>query len=127
MVAPNCGSGAAVIDVGAVGKRGAFVDTGDDGEGDERGLGENDDDTDDDEKDGDMVHKDVGGELGAPLSWALGGAGGGATSSPSTMSSSVDGKKFLNKASACHLLAFLNSTQTSIRPGRERAGSRRSR
>lgn len=42
-------------------------------------------------------------------------------------SSSSQGKKFLNKASACHLLAFLNSIQTSIRPGRERAGSRRSR
>lgn len=41
--------------------------------------------------------------------------------------SSVDGKKFLNNASACHLEAFLNSTHTSIRPGRESAGSKRSR
>lgn len=42
-------------------------------------------------------------------------------------SSSVDGKKLRNSASACHFDAFLNSTQTSIRPGRDRAGSRRSK
>ena len=42
-------------------------------------------------------------------------------------SSSVEGKKLRNNASACHFDAFLNSTQTSIRPGRDRAGSRRSR
>lgn len=42
-------------------------------------------------------------------------------------SSSSQGKKFLNRASACHLLAFLNSIQTSMRPGRDSAGSRRSR
>jgi len=42
-------------------------------------------------------------------------------------SSSSHGKKLRKRASACHLLAFLNSTQTSIRPGRDRAGSRRSR
>lgn len=41
--------------------------------------------------------------------------------------SSEDGKKLRNNASHCHLLAFLNSTHTSIRPGRESAGSRRSR
>ena len=42
-------------------------------------------------------------------------------------SSSSHGKKFRKSASACHLLAFLNSTQTSMRPGRDKAGSRRSR
>ena len=42
-------------------------------------------------------------------------------------SSSSHGKKLRKRASACHLLAFLNSTQTSIRPGRDSAGSRRSR
>ena len=59
-------------------------------------------------------------------------AGGGRTtpsislSSPSS-SSSAHGKKFLNRASACHLDAFLNSTHTSMRPGRDSAGSNRSR
>ncbi len=48
--------------------------------------------------------------------------------SSSTMSSSsVEGKKLRNRSSACHLDAFLNSTHTSIRPGRDNAGSRRSR
>ena len=47
--------------------------------------------------------------------------------SSTSSSSSAQGKKLRNKASACHLLAFLNSTQTSMRPGRDRAGSRRSR
>lgn len=42
-------------------------------------------------------------------------------------SSSVDGKKLRKSCSACHLDAFLNSIQTSIRPGRDNAGSRRSR
>lgn len=42
-------------------------------------------------------------------------------------SSSVDGKKLRNSDSACHFDAFLNSTQTSMRPGRDSAGSRRSR
>jgi hypothetical protein len=41
--------------------------------------------------------------------------------------SSAEGKKFLNKCSACHFDAFLNSIHTSIRPGRDRAGSRRSK
>ena len=43
------------------------------------------------------------------------------------LSSSVDGKKLRNSSSACHLDALRNSTQTSIRPGRDNAGSRRSR
>ena len=43
------------------------------------------------------------------------------------LSSSVDGKKLRKSNSACHLDAFLNSIQTSIRPGRDSAGSRRSR
>lgn len=47
--------------------------------------------------------------------------------SSSMFSSSADGKKLLKRSSACHLDAFLNSIQTSIRPGRESAGSRRSR
>ena len=42
-------------------------------------------------------------------------------------SSSVDGKKLRKRSSACHFDAFLNSTQTSIRPGRDNAGSKRSR
>lgn len=46
--------------------------------------------------------------------------------STSSSSSSL-GKKLRKRASACHLLAFLNSTQTSMRPGRDSAGSRRSR
>lgn len=44
-----------------------------------------------------------------------------------TSSSSVEGKKLRKSCSACHLDAFLNSTQTSMRPGRDSAGSRRSR
>lgn len=49
--------------------------------------------------------------------------------SPSMISSSssVDGKKFRKSSSACHFEAFLNSIQTSMRPGRESAGSSRSR
>ena len=50
-----------------------------------------------------------------------------ASSASVSSSSSVDGKKLRNSASACHFDAFLNSTQTSIRPGRDRAGSRRSK
>ena len=51
------------------------------------------------------------------------------SSSPSRMisPSSAHGKKLRKRASACHLDACLNSIQTSIRPGRESAGSRRSR
>ena len=48
-------------------------------------------------------------------------------SSITTLSSSIEGKKLRNNNSACHLDAFLNSTQTSMRPGRESAGSSRSR
>ena len=44
-----------------------------------------------------------------------------------TLSSSVEGKKLRNSCSACHFDAFLNSIHTSIRPGRDSAGSRRSR
>lgn len=61
------------------------------------------------------------------------GDGGVGSSTPSrspsitTLSSSVDGKKLRKSSSACHLEAFLNSTQTSMRPGRDSAGSRRSR
>jgi hypothetical protein len=47
--------------------------------------------------------------------------------SSASSSSSAQGKKLRKRASACHLLAFLNSIQTSIRPGRDRAGSRRSK
>ncbi len=42
-------------------------------------------------------------------------------------SSSVEGKKLRKSCSACHFDAFLNSIQTSMRPGRDSAGSRRSR
>lgn len=61
------------------------------------------------------------------------GDGGMGSSTPSsspsmiTSSSSVEGKKLRKSCSACHFEAFLNSIHTSIRPGRERAGSRRSR
>ena len=44
-----------------------------------------------------------------------------------TLSSSVEGKKLRKSCSACHFDAFLNSIQTSMRPGRDNAGSRRSR
>ena len=37
-----------------------------------------------------------------------------------------DGKKHLKMPSACHLVALVKLTQTSIRPGLLRAGSRRS-
>jgi hypothetical protein len=49
-----------------------------------------------------------------------------ASSVISPSSSSVEGKKLRNSASACHFDAFLNSTHTSIRPGLESAGSSRS-
>ena len=42
-------------------------------------------------------------------------------------SSSVDGKKLRKRDSACHFDACLNSTQTSMRPGRDKAGSSRSK
>jgi hypothetical protein len=48
-------------------------------------------------------------------------------SSSGSSSSSVLGKKLRKSASACHLLEFLNSIQTSMRPGRESAGSSFSR
>lgn len=114
------------MDVGAVGINGALAEAGD-GEGEESGVDEKDDDREDVEKEG-VDQREVGSVVGVslPLSAAFDGARREAPSSPST-SSSMEGKKFLNRASACHLLAFLNSTQTSIRPGRERAGSRRSR
>lgn len=72
-------------------------------------------------------------EVEAPDEDCVDGDGGEGMSIPSssasrsTLSSSADGKKFLKRSSACHFDAFLNSIQTSIRPGRERAGSRRSR
>jgi len=108
-----------------------LVDTGDEGEGEEKGVAEKDEAKDDEEKDG-TDQRDVGGVLGEPLPVELpladgGGMTGVGASSPSMASSSIDGKKFLNNASACHFEAFLNSIHTSMRPGLERAGSRRSR
>ena len=38
----------------------------------------------------------------------------------------LQGKKHLKMPSACHLVAFVKLTHTSMRPGRLRAGSRRS-
>ena len=113
----------------AVARRGELVDTGDEGEGEERGVAEKDEPKEDEEKDG-MDQRDVGGVLGEPLPLELplvDGGGKAGASSPSMGSSSIDGKKFLNNASACHFDAFLNSIHTSMRPGLERAGSRRSR
>lgn len=84
-------------------------------------------DEDDEENDGDMDHRVE------ELNDGDRGAGVEGSSMPSrspsmgSSSLSVDGKKFRKRASACHLEAFLNSIQTSIRPGRESAGSRRSR
>jgi len=43
------------------------------------------------------------------------------------VSASEEGKKLRKSPSACHLDAFLNSIQTSMRPGRHSAGSRRSK
>ena len=83
---------------------------------------------DDEEIDGDIDQSVETVELDEIGDW--GGSGRSTpSSSPSitTLSSSVDGKKLRKRASACHLDAFLNSIQTSIRPGRERAGSKRSR
>ena len=83
---------------------------------------------DDDEKEGDIDQSVDAFELGE-----RGDCGGPGSSTPSSspsitmLSSSVEGKKLRKRASACHLEAFLNSTQTSIRPGRESAGSKRSR
>lgn len=82
----------------------------------------------DEENEGDMDHK--------VEEWEDGDRGAGVdgssipSRSPSIMGSSslsVEGKKLRKRASACHLDAFLNSIQTSMRPGRESAGSRRSR
>ena len=69
----------------------------------------------------------------APEDDSSDGDGGVGSSMPSrspsmiSLSSSVEGKKLRNNSSACHLDAFRNSTHTSIRPGRDSAGSRRSR
>lgn len=38
----------------------------------------------------------------------------------------LEGKKHLKIPSACHFVAWVKFTQTSMRPGRLRAGSRRS-
>jgi hypothetical protein len=128
--APNCGSGVAVIDAAVMGKG----EAGDDGDGEEIGVDEND--VAEDERDGGQDHCDEAGDVelcaasggeGDGLEGIWGTTGSGSPSVASIMSSSAEGKKLRNRASACHLLAFLNSTQTSIRPGRERAGSRRSR
>lgn len=83
----------------------------------------------DDDREGVIDQSVEGPEAG---DWGVGGEGRSTPSmSPSRVispsSSSVEGKKLRKRASACHFDAFLNSTQTSIRPGRERAGSRRSR
>lgn len=60
------------------------------------------------------------------------GAGEGGDGISSVMESvshspSEAGKKFWKRPFACHFEAFLNSIQTSIRPGRHRAGSSFSR
>lgn len=59
--------------------------------------------------------------LSLPLSSAL--TSDGASSTSATF---LHGKKHLKMPSACHFVAFVKFTQTSIRPGRLSAGSRRS-
>lgn len=58
------------------------------------------------------------GAVGASISSETGAGGAGFLG--------LHGKKFLKIPSACHLLACLKSTQTSMRPGRDNAGSSRS-
>jgi len=66
------------------------------------------------------------------LSWLVAGDEGAGISSDYNSASasgvgegsaSADGKKLRNKFSAWYFDAFLNSIQTSMRPGRQRAGS----
>ena len=66
------------------------------------------------------------------LSWLVAGDEGAGISSDSNSASesgvgegsaSADGKKLRNRFSAWYFDAFLNSIQTSMRPGRQRAGS----
>jgi len=96
---------------------------GDDGE-----ESEVDEDEDDSDHKVDVPELVVGGDggigVGGMDSSTLSSSPGSSVISPS--SSSVEGKKLRNSASACHFDAFLNSTHTSIRPGRESAGSSRS-
>ena len=56
-----------------------------------------------------------------------GGDGISSTIESVSLSPSAAGKKFWKRPFACHFDAFLNSIQTSMRPGRESAGSSRSR
>lgn len=100
-------------------------DLHEDDEGDDEGETERS--TDDANDEGDMLHSvDVVGDCGAGV---LGRSipCSSLSNSASLISSSVEGKKLRKSASACHLLAFRNSTHTSMRPGRLSAGSRRSR
>lgn len=65
------------------------------------------------------------------LSWLVAGDEGAGISSDSISSesgvgegsASADGKKLRNRFSAWYFDAFLNSIQTSMRPGRQSAGS----
>lgn len=97
-------------------------------EGEERDVEEDDDDKDQSVDVPELVIGGVIGDGGIGVdgmdSSTLSSSPGSRVISPS--SSSVEGKKLRKSASACHFDAFLNSTHTSIRPGRERAGSRRS-
>ncbi len=88
----------------------------------------NEDHRDDDDE---IDARDGRDSAGTDSTMGEGGVVGSSTLSRSpsigASSSSVDGKKLRKRSSACHFDAFRNSTQTSIRPGRESAGSRRSR
>ena len=87
-------------------------------------LGEEANDGDEEENDGDLDHRVDEVEKGTG-DWGVGVEGKSIPSmSPSMISSSLsaEGKKFRKSASACHLDAFLNSIQTSMRLGRESAG-----
>ena len=63
--------------------------------------------------------------LGVPA--GEGGEGISSVMDSVSQSPSAAGKKLRNRPLACHFDAFLNSIQTSMRPGRQRAGSSFSR
>jgi len=111
LFSPNCGSSGGALGAAVLGEVSDVVD-------------------DEKDEDSDQSVDDPGSEVGD----CGGDAGGFGRSTPSrspsrmmSLSSSIEGKKFRKSASACHLDAFLNSTQTSMRPGRDSAGSSLSR
>lgn len=101
-------------------------DLPEDDEGEDKGDTEKS--TGDAKDNGDMFHSvEIVGDCGAGVVDRSIPASSFSISRSSLNSSSVKGKKLRERALAFHLLAFLNSTQTSIRPGRLSARPRRSR